>query len=313
VLVVFVALPTTWQVVGNMAELFGVSLACFTPPVAIMGALFGSLTARGLVRRLGKLSAATRAWSQGDFSFFEDTSRDELGQLARQMNRMAEQLQNLLHARQQIATLEERNRLARDLHDSVKQQAFGVATQIWTARTLLEHDPEAAGAHLAEAGQLADNLRQELTGLIRELRPVPLEQGLADALREYAADWSHRNGIEARVQAPEEHPLSPEVEQGLLRIAQEALANVARHSDARNVELVLTRRAGQVELVMADDGRGFDPDGAHGGFGLRSMRERAELLGGGLSVESRPGAGTRIACTVPAGLGAEEAEEVPRG
>src|SRR5205807_4599506 len=127
-------------------------------------------------RRLKNLTAAASRWSRGDFSTpAEDTSEDELGQVTQQLNLMAEQVQNLLQARQKLATLEERNRLARDLHDSVKQQVFAVAMQIGATRLLIQRDTAAAEVRLNEAQKLVRQAQQELTSLIRELRPVALE------------------------------------------------------------------------------------------------------------------------------------------
>ena len=130
----------------------------------------------------------------------QDTSEDELGQVARQLNRMAEQLQNLLEARQKLATLEERNRLARDLHDSVKQQIFAVSMQIGATKVLLKRDVDAAEGRLNEAEKLVHQAQQELTSLIRELRPVALEgKGLVAALRELATEWAQQTNIVANV------------------------------------------------------------------------------------------------------------------
>ena len=148
----------------------------------IVGTVFGFITARGLVGRLARLASATSSWSQGDFSVVvADTSQDELGQLARRLNRMAEQLQNMLDTRRELAVVEERNRLARDLHDSAKQQAFAASAQIGAARALIVRDPASADQHIAEAERLINALRKELSTLILELRPAALgDQGLRD-------------------------------------------------------------------------------------------------------------------------------------
>src|SRR5690606_545299 len=121
---------------------------------------------------------------------------------------------------------EERNRLARDLHDSAKQRAFALSAQLDAVRSLLPRDPAAAEVHLQRAEQVADNLRQELANLIEQLRPPEMEQGgLPAALRRYGAEWSLQSSVALEVQVSGERPLPPEVEQALFRIAQEALAN----------------------------------------------------------------------------------------
>jgi NarL family two-component system sensor histidine kinase LiaS len=131
--------------------------------------------------------------------------------------------------------------------------------------------------------------------LIHELRPVSLEQrGLAETLRAYLADWSRQSQVAVELHAGVERPLAPEAEQALLRVTQEALANVARHSRATAVTVELTYAADAIVLAIADNGRGFDTQTPQKGVGLYSMRERLAGLGGRLLIESRPGEGTRV-------------------
>jgi len=300
---VAIVLSTTRLDLANWLLLFSYSMLIITLFAGVVGITFGFLTARGLVSRLSLLSEATTSWSRGDFSVFvDDPSGDELGRLARRLNRMAKQLQNLLDERREMSVLEERNRLARDLHDSAKQQAFAASAQLGAARALLKQDPQAADAHLLEAEGLVYEVRQELTALIHELRPVGLKgRGLATALHEYAIDWAHQSGIEIDVRVQGERMLSLEVEQALFRIVQEALANVARHSQARHAEVLLVFDASSIALTVSDDGQGFDTSQGQDGLGLRSMRERAESLKGTLTVESTLGRGARVSVSVPAG------------
>jgi NarL family two-component system sensor histidine kinase LiaS len=294
-------LPTDRDLPAYMVTLVSGSLLVFLLAAGLIGTIFGSVTANGMVKRLQRVSSASEAWSQGDFAeFIEDSVGDEISQLAHRLNRMAEQLQSLLTQRQAMAVSQERNRLARDLHDSAKQQALAASFQLGTAITLFERDPQAAREHLAEADALVDSVRKELTDLIHELRPPTMDgQNLADVLKEYAIEWAHRSGIEIEVDVQEQDLLSLESEQTLYRIAQEALANVARHSTANHVDLVLSYEAGVVTMEIADDGCGFDPRGEHAGMGLASMRERAEALNGDVVIESEPGRGTHISVTLP--------------
>jgi len=269
-----------------------------TTIAALAGLVFGYLNARGITRRLEKLSVAADRWSLGDFSALaHDTSEDELGQLARQFNRMAEQVQNLLQARQNLATLEERNRLARDLHDSVKQQIFAVGMQLGASRLLLKNDVAAAEVRLNEAQKLVGQAQQELTSLIRELRPMALEgKGLVVALRELATEWSQQTEVVANLSVEgTSQPLPLTVEEALFRVAQEALANVARHSKATLVQLILTITEVSVKLAIIDNGQGFEL-GQQGrlGVGLLSMQERMKALGGNIQVESVIGMGTQL-------------------
>ena len=272
------------------------SLIPLTLAAGLIGAVFGFLTARNLTRRISAVSQAADSWSRGDFTAVaHDPSQDELGQLSRRLNRMAEQLQNLLHTRQELAAVEERNRLARDLHDAVKQQIFAAAMQIGAAKALLPDNPEAAANQLQEAETLSRQAQRELTALIQELRPAALgDQGLAAALRAYAADWSRQNGVPVEFKTQGERPLPLSTEQALFRVAQEALANVARHSQANQVEMRLDWEKSAVSLTISDNGRGFDSQAQSNGYGLQGMRERLDALGGSLTVSSQPGHGATI-------------------
>jgi len=300
-LVLWVKTPSMVELIAAVGALLLVSLFFFTIVTAITGTGFGWLAARGLVRRIDRLSQASEAWSQGDFSTqVDDRSRDELGKLSRRLNEMAEQLQQLLETRRDLVVAEERNRLARDLHDSVKQQAFAAASQLGTARRLLDQNPEAAVEHIDEAQELTDGLRRELTSLIQELRPMALDgQGLVGAIHAYATDWSKHNGITLKVQVEDERPLSSDTEQTLFRILQEALANIARHSQAESAEISLTFEKTDVTCTISDNGIGFIPEDIRDGFGLHSMQERVNILGGTWKIESAEGKGTCITITIP--------------
>ncbi|UCH60361.1 MAG: sensor histidine kinase, partial [Anaerolineales bacterium] len=135
---------------------------------------------------------------------------------------------------------------------------------------------------------------------IFELQPAMLEnQGLAPALDNYAIEWSRQNRIAAEVRLANERPLPIEIEQALFRIVQEGLANVARHSKAGNVEIDLRFNLDHLILTLSDDGQGFEPKSSPTGFGLRSMNQRAESLGGNFTIDAVPGRGTTLTCRIP--------------
>lgn len=284
------------NLLGGGLGLIGGSALLLTLGAGFVGTAFGFLVARGFGRRLGALTQATEAWGRGDFTLaVQDTSADEIGQLSRRLNRMAEEIQNLLQAHQELATLEERNRLARDLHDSVKQQVFATTMSLAAAESLWDRDPESAREKVAQALALCRQAQQELSGLLHELRPVALEgKGLAAALDEYVARWSRQAGIEADVATQGERSLAPDVEEAIFRVAQEALANAAKHSQAKRVQVTLSYPPDGILLEVRDDGHGFVPTPGDQGIGLRSMRERVEALGGEFGVDSRLGQGTRV-------------------
>ena len=293
-------LPTVRSVLSDIIPIMVTSFLIFTLIAGIAGTIYGSVAARGLSIRLDRLSDGIYAWSQGDFTqLVEDDSGDEIGQLAYNLNQMAGQLQQLMETRRELVVVDERNRLARDLHDSAKQQAFAAAAQISAARKLMPKDPGAAEARIEEAERLIDGLRKELTILIQELRPAALEdRGLATAVRTYAEDWSRQNGIEQRVKIQQERPLPLEVEQMIFRIIQEALANVARHSQANHVEVGLIYSKPGLTCTIRDDGHGFDTHKRNAGFGIHSMRERISALGGTLTLDSSPDRGTLLSFDV---------------
>lgn len=296
-LIMKIVAPDNLHQIVAYLQFIAFSATIATVYAAISGLISGYLTARGLTRRLKSLSTIADRWGSGDFSVLaRDSSDDELGQMSRQLNHMATQLWNLLSTRQKLATLEERNRLARDLHDSVKQQVFAVAMQIGATQTLLRRDPVAAEARLKEAQKLISQTQQELTSLISELRPAALNgKGIAAALRELTTQWTQQTSIVATLRAKSHETLPLAVEEALFRVAQEALSNVARHSKANLVQMELATTDDTVTLAITDNGQGFDTAHRNGsGLGLLSMRERMKTLGGDVQLESTPGKGTHI-------------------
>lgn len=266
-----------------------------------VGAMFGWLVSRGLRKRLTTLSAASQAWSRGDFSATpRDKSGDEIGELTRNLNGMAEQLQTLLHTNDELARMEERNRLARDLHDTVKQQTYAGRMQLNAAKNLLGSDLTAAAGHIDAALQLNRETQQELKLIIDELRPAALQgKGLAQALKDYAERWQAHTGIRVETAISGERSIQLEVEQALYRVLQEALSNIARHAGADAVGLSLSMTPEQVTLIVADNGRGFDIDAvSSSSYGLTGMRTRLSEVGGTLNIESTLSAGTTLTAEV---------------
>ena len=300
VVVILDPLPTQADIPSHILKIAGRSLLIFLLGVGIMGAIFGAFFSHGLTTRFKRISATTDLWSAGDFSrYIEDTVGDEITQFTQRLNSMAKQLQSLLRRRQDMAISEERNRLARDLHDSAKQQALAASFELGTALTLYEGDPQGAKKHLVEAEALVDAVRRELTNLVDELRPQAMgDQDFSETLKEHAMDWSQRSGIEVDVMIEGYDEISLEAQEALFRIAQEALANVARHSSANSVTVSLEYEINTVTMIIKDDGCGFDISTPHGGIGLASMRERAEALGGCFTLESAADQGTRIVVTL---------------
>ena len=193
---------------------------------------------------------------------------------------------------------EERRRVARDLHDEVNQALTAILLRL---EAVSQSAPPDLAGELREVKTLASRAMEELLGLARQLRPAALDDhGLVAAIDGQVRRFSQQSGIAAElVTSGDPERLSGDGEIAVYRVAQEALANAARHSGATRVEVDLSAGAGGVELRVRDDGRGFDPAVANGGLGLDGMGERARLVGAELRVESAPGAGAEITLRVP--------------
>jgi two-component system, NarL family, sensor histidine kinase LiaS len=218
------------------------------------------------------------------------------------VNRAAISIANmeLFEQTKDLAVMEERNRLARDLHDSAKQKAFAALAQLGTARGILNGHGNSVSLHLNEAENLVTDVIQELTFLVQEIYPIALqEKGLVTTLREHIFEWENRNDMTIQLITRNDRRLPLDVEQALYRITQEALANVARHSHARRVDMSLVYNGDSVQLSVADDGCGFDTNTKSHGMGLRSIRERVSSIRGTVQIQSAPGHGTRLLVQVP--------------
>jgi signal transduction histidine kinase len=201
----------------------------------------------------------------------------------------------------ELAASQERAHLARELHDSVTQALFSMGLTLRTLEILLGTDPEAAKEKLVELRELQKDALAEMRTLIFELRPSSLESdGLVQALRTHATAVQRRTGLAIVVDAEPIERLPLPAEEALYRIGQEALHNVVKHANASNATIRIWREGNLVRLSVSDDGAGFDPDAVpRGHLGLIGMRQRVDLVGGELRVESRAGKGTTIEAAVP--------------
>ncbi|MGE5590641.1 MAG: cache domain-containing protein [Bacillota bacterium] len=243
-----------------------------------------------------------------DDVFALSTLADQLAVGLENARLFAEERERRLEARD-LAIAEERNRMAREIHDTLAQGFMGILLQLQAAEGEMGEDVPEVRRRLARAADLARESLQEARRSVWNLRPRQLERAsLPEALRQEAGGLGALGGAELQFQAAgEERSLPPDVEAALLRVAQEAFSNIRKHAQASQVELNLEYAQSEVRLRIADNGRGFDPaarrsrSGApdHSGFGLLSMRERVQTLGGTLEVDSRPGEGTRVCVRVP--------------
>jgi signal transduction histidine kinase len=223
--------------------------------------------------------------------------------------------EQLLTQAREAGVTDERQRMAREIHDTLAQGLTGIITQLQAAEQASE-DPAGWRRHFLAATRLARESLSEARRSVDALRPEPLERGrLSDAISDVADHWSALHGIAVQITTTgAARPMPADAELALLRTAQEGLANVARHAEARRVWVTLSYMEHEVALDVRDDGKGFEPaqlgDGvagsrievslAGGGFGLVAMRQRIESLSGTLQVESEPGAGTAISACIPA-------------
>ena len=212
--------------------------------------------------------------------------------------RLVDELKETQQKLQELAVVEERNRLARDLHDSVKQQVFAISMQLSAARTTLS-TADKAYQSVMEAEQLAQQAGAELTTLINALRPPGLEsKALTDAIQEHLNAWSRQNDIETEIKIDPTIAVNQQTEQALFRILQEALANVARHSKADRVTVELKAENDAVALTIEDTGVGVDAKQIAKGIGLDSMQERLIAVNGKVEVISEKSKGTRVVAKV---------------
>ncbi|MBI3915105.1 MAG: HAMP domain-containing protein [Chloroflexi bacterium] len=231
-------------------------------------------------------------------------ARDENEAWTREMEQRVEERSNqIVQQKQLLAVLEERQRIARELHDSVTQSLFTMTMNLDAARALLTKDASRVPALLDRLRRIAQTAQSEMRALILHLRPSPLAQNsLVDALRDFLSDVSIREKLKIDFQADGHAEMPPSCEDAVIRIAQEAVNNAVKHAGATRLIVQLKNGDGKTMLSVQDDGKGFDPAGEYmGHLGLKTMRERAEALGGKVTIESAIGTGTMVRAVIPSG------------
>jgi signal transduction histidine kinase len=271
-----------------------------------------------LTRRIDHLAHVTQAWLRGGLSVrVHDKTADRLGAISEQLDLLIEHLeedeQDLARIRasnarltdqvRALAVVEERNRLARELHDSVKQNLFSLAMTASAVRMRLDRQ-DIQSQDLLEMVQEIETSAQaaqhHTTRLIENLRPAPLqERGLVEALNDYTLLFGAQEHLLVYFNVHcDKAQFVPSITEALYRVTQEALHNVARHARATRVDVNLSCRSNRVELTVEDNGIGFDPQQVRHGLGLNNMQERLLEIGGRLQVESKLGIGTTIRAQV---------------
>lgn len=293
----FSLLPTRWAIPGVAV----LSLLLIWSNGGFEG-LTQLASVPGIAVFLGSLVVA------GVLSLFIDSIIGQSEERQRLIEELEETRKELAEEERRAGVLEERGRLAREIHDTLAQGFISIVTHLEAAEEDLSGTDEASH-HIGEAMRTARENLVEARRLVAALRPEILESSsLPEALARLARRCSEATGIQVEVDVTgDAFHLAQDLQVTLLRAAQEAVSNVARHAGVKEVSLTLSYADDLVLLDVADDGCGFDPDAASddGGFGLRAMRERVEHLGGRLLIESSPGEGTTLAVQLPARTTAE--------
>jgi two-component system, NarL family, sensor kinase len=258
--------------------------------------------------RLGILNVASEDWRelQAEELQLLHIISDQIGLAIQRARLSAEHT----HAAARLATIEERNRLAREIHDTLAQGLAAITLQLETADALAEARPQRAHEAIQRALRLARNNLEEARRSVMDLRAGPLQDHtLLEALKTLASSDAEQSPEALQVQfsyspAAPFPTLPARVEVALYRIAQEALSNIRKHAQAHQATLYLCTDENRVRLTIQDDGKGFDPDTVgssieQGHFGLAGMSERVRLLNGSICIQSEPGTGTSIDIIVP--------------
>ncbi|MBP2017739.1 NarL family two-component system sensor histidine kinase LiaS [Symbiobacterium terraclitae] len=281
-----------------------------------LGLLAGYWIGNRTKRRLERIIAAILQFERGHLSHrLPPLGEDEIGLVATHLNEMARRVERQVASLQRLtaqqagwqeqvrraAVAEERQRLARELHDSVSQQLFAISM---LTSAVVEQVPDDGGPlrrQLKAVEEMAARAQDEMRALLLHLRPAVLEgKGLKEGLDDLLRALQERQSLQIRWAVDDLPPLPKGIEDHLFRIAQEGLSNVLRHARARTVTLRVHAGDRQIRLKIVDDGVGFVPEEAKGSsYGLQSIHERASEIGGAVEVVSVPGRGTQLTVTVP--------------
>ncbi len=267
-------------------------------------------------RKLDQLQLAMKHAAAGNLSArLPEVENDAFTEVHRDFNRLLGSLEARLKLLQQLgerdileeatsleaAVLEERRRLARDLHDSVSQQLFALHMSASSLPKLLELNPEQANKVMEQLIAMSSTAQRQMRGLIAQLRPMELQgRTLCEAMDRWFPDYCRQNGLQGTLDMQLRSRLPEAMEHQLFLIVQEAMGNVVKHAEATSVRLYLGETDSQVVMNIEDDGTGFRSEQVRtGAYGLSTMRERAQKLGGEAEIMSKPGAGTKVKVWFP--------------
>jgi signal transduction histidine kinase len=281
------------------------------PVVMMFGAALGAILTYSVLNDLERAEKTLYRLAHGLRAEPLPTKhREPMRFMMEHVNALIERQSELIAMRQQLAgqigeaaAQEERSRLARDLHDSIKQQIFSISVSAAGAQARWESDPDGARAALADVRTSAQEAMVEMRAMLQQLAPAPLEKvGLVQALRDQCEALGYRSGAQVTTdigELPPDDRLPVGAQEAIFRIAQEALTNIARHARAQQVTLRLKADDLGVNLEITDDGKGLDVNAPVQGMGLNNMKARAQGVDALFNIESEVGKGTRLTMTVP--------------
>ncbi|WP_079480692.1 HAMP domain-containing sensor histidine kinase [Halobacillus salinus] len=293
-------------------------IICFVIIGAFTSLLTGFQFSTALKHRMDRLSTMIRQLSRGEYTFripIEDQEEmtglsEELNELGGKLEyqkeslvKLADEKAELARSAHKAATIEERQRLARDLHDAVSQQLFALTMMAQATERILEKKPDKAKKQLHEITQMALQAQTEMRALLLHLRPVHLSgDSLTSGIESLVEELKQKCSLKFHLDMEDSPNLSKTAEEHVFRVLQEALSNILRHANASNVTINISSSGREVFVHIADDGNGFslaDHKDNKASYGLKTMRERCEEIGGEFSIRSREGEGTYIDIRIP--------------
>ena len=284
----------------SLREMFGILLI-----VVLLGMLIGFIFSCRWVRWFDRIKSVLNSWAEGKFS--EKIAVSDIGgvteweELGDQLNAMSRQLEKVIETQNDLAASEERNKLARELHDSIKQQVFAINMNLGAAKALQTKDPEKASERIRLASQMTRDTLLELDHMIGTMRPLNLnDSDMLDDLEKMLENFKSSSGIKILTDVSDVTKISDQdTAAAIYRIIQEGVSNIIRHSEAEKAEVKLDVNEVGIDLLIKDNGKGFDlSEKTKKGVGLNSMRERAEALNGTFVVQSNEN-GTILKVHIP--------------
>lgn len=282
----------------------------------LVSVAFGYWAAQRIGRRIDTLHLSLKQASNGNYGVrITEGGHNSFNEVYREFNELAQQMEEKMKwlqvrgeeyvmtesASNEAAVLEERKRLARDLHDTVSQQLFAIHMCASSLPKLQQVDRERADSVLEQLVNMSNLAQKQMRNFIAQLRPMELEgRTLYEALDKWFPDYCRQNNLQGELEWRLKERLSEAKEHQLFLIVQEAMANIVKHANAKGCTLTMADTERQVSMILQDDGVGFKVDEVRrGSYGLSTMQERAQKLGGAAEIWSKSGSGTRVKVTIP--------------